>query len=368
MMMTNDLGLYIHVPFCASKCPYCDFYSEVSRAGKEDYVKAVTDEIHTLRRSREFVSGDICSRALASVYFGGGTPSVLGHEKISRILTQIRKKWALTEDAEITVECNPSLSDPRVFFEGLKEAGVNRISLGMQSAVDGERRALGRRAGGAEVKECVAAAKNAGIDDISLDLMLGIPQQTPESLKYSLDFALQLPVTHLSVYLLKLEEGTLFYKRQASLSLPGEDETADLYLFTCAYLRKKGMRHYEVSNFCFDDKIGRHNMRYWEQKEYLGIGPAAHSYINGRRFFSERSLPAFLAGVPAVFDGPGGDREEKIMLALRTDRGAALSDLENQSEIIPALQNAGYAQIHDGRLTLTDRGFLLSNSVISALL
>lgn len=366
--MTNNLGLYIHVPFCASKCPYCDFYSERRKDGEADYVNAVIDEINTLRRSGDFVSDEIYSRVPSSVYFGGGTPSLLGQENIARILTAIRKKWTLSGDAEITVECNPSLSDPGVFFEGIKKAGVNRVSIGMQSAVDGERRALGRRAGAEDVKRSVLTAKNAGIENISLDIMLGIPKQTPESLQYSLDFALRLGITHLSVYILKLEEGTVFYKRQNALDLPDEDAVADLYLFTCKYLRDNGMRHYEVSNFCFDDKIGRHNMRYWEQKEYLGIGPAAHSFVNGKRFFCERSLDAFLAGAPALFDGPGGDRDEKIMLALRTDHGADVSEMKNKSKIMQELRNAGYVRIRDGRLTLTDTGFLLSNSVIAALL
>jgi len=180
---------------------------------------------------------------------------------------------------------------------------------------------------------------------------------------------LSLPVTHLSVYILKLEEGTVFYKRQDKLGLPDEDASADMYLFTCAYLKENGMRHYEISNFCFGGNTGKHNLSYWKCKEYLGVGPAAHSFINGSRFYSERDLSGFISGEPCVYDGAGGNEAEKLMLALRTDEGAALNNIgASVYEKIGELQNYGLLTFENNRIILTDRGFLLSNYVISELL
>ena len=365
----EPFGIYIHVPFCLSKCPYCDFYSERDQKLVPNYVEAVKTELRTLERCKGFVSPDIYEREVTSIYFGGGTPSLLAPSHIGSVIKCVKESFPVSTDAEITLECNPSVKEKDAFFLGIRQAGVNRVSLGLQSAVLSERRALGRLGSPEDAKNAVLAAKSAGIDDISLDIMLGIPGQTEETLKESLDFALSLPVTHLSVYILKLEEGTLFYKRRETLSLPDDDQTADMYLFMCSYLKEKGMRHYEISNFCFGDNIGRHNMSYWRCSEYLGVGPAAHSFVNSKRIYSERDLRGFLNGQKCVYDGPGGTEEERLMLALRTDEGAAAPDTNAAFKKRAAEFAAmGLVNCKNGRAVLTEKGFLLSNYVISELL
>ena len=234
----NSTGIYIHIPFCASKCPYCDFYSLNDTSLSESYVKALINDIKTFKGIEEFTGKKEEKPKASTVYFGGGTPSLLGEEKISEILCAVKESFFLSEDAEITLECNPSTPDTEKLFAGVKKAGVNRISLGMQSAVNEERKLLGRKADSERVKFCVEKARETGFDNISLDVMLGIPKQTKESLKYTLDFALSLGVPHISAYILKLEEGTFFYKNQNRLNLPDEDLTADMYIYMCDYLEK----------------------------------------------------------------------------------------------------------------------------------
>lgn len=376
-MKNNPLGIYVHVPFCRSKCPYCDFYSQCDMTAADDYVNAVTNDIKTLNSMREFVGKEAFSREVDTVYFGGGTPSALGAENILRMLSAVKESFPVASDAEITVECNPSTPDIEDFFAQCAKAGVNRISLGMQSAVDSERKALGRRADRERIVYCVRKAREAGIEDISVDLMLGVPGQTEKSLAESLEFILSLGVPHVSAYLLKLEEGTYFYKNRDKLDLPDDDAAADLYLFMCDRLEKAGMRHYEISNFCFGDRIGRHNIRYWRDEEYLGFGPAAHSFYNGKRFFCERDLDGYIHGGKAVFDTSGGDAEERFMLALRTDEGLSLPAWQAEYGIEPGekfnkerelLCSGGLMTLENGVIRLTDAGMLLSNSVISSLL
>ena len=373
----TPFGLYVHVPFCAAKCPYCDFYSgrDVSRIPA--YVDAVVAELCGPVRAKAFADGRIFERPLASVYFGGGTPSLLSAAQVKMILDTVRARYALTGDAEVTLELNPTLNEPEAYFAALASAGVNRVSIGMQSAVAQERRALGRRGTPEDVRRAVTAAQSAGVTNVSVDLMLGIPGQTQDTLRQSLDFALGLGITHLSVYLLKIEPGTVFEKRRDRLDLPDEDAAADLYLYLCAYLRERGMRHYEVSNFCFGSAVGRHNLSYWLCGEYLGVGPAAHSFLNGRRFYYARDLDAFLAGAPPADDGAGGDADEVLLLALRTDLGLDLPAFCRRFglQITPALtdqleqyRTLGMLEYTDGCISLTDRGFLLSNAVISGLL
>lgn len=369
-------GIYIHVPFCASKCPYCDFYSVADMGRIAAYLDAVTDELRTLRRVDPLADG-LKERDISTVYFGGGTPSYVGAENLSRLLLAVKDNFTVAPGAEITAECNPSSSLAPGFFETLAAAGFNRVSLGMQSAVDAERKKLGRRATAADVETAVKACQSAGITDISLDIMLGVPEQTESSLLSSLDFALSLGVTHLSAYLLSIEEGTFFDKKRDALNLPEEDAVCDMYLSLCEYLKNNGFRHYEISNFCLPGHEARHNTAYWRDEEYLGVGPAAHSYLNGRRFYFPRDLDAFIKGASPVDDGPGGGWEESLMLALRLDTGISLRDIQEKygvapSPSLPAIlqqyQSAGLLTFDGDRIALTDKGFLVSNSLIGELI
>lgn len=374
----NPLGLYLHVPFCASRCPYCDFYSHCPPAQIPAYVQALCDEINSLRRTAGAVDvAGVEERAVPSVYFGGGTPSLLTGEQVAAILQTVREKFSVSPDAEITLEVNPSLPEPERYFAEIAAAGVNRVSLGLQSAVDEERKKLGRRAGRAEIERCLAAARAAGIDDLSLDVMLGVPGQTEETLTETLEFVRQSGAPHVSAYLLKIEPGTVFDKRKDSLSLPDEDAAADMYLQTCRYLKEHGFRHYEISNFCKNGRVGRHNLSYWQDREYLGFGPGAHGFLGGARYRQPPDLAGFLAGDPCETTDTGGDAEEAFLLAMRLDTGVSPEAFAEKYGAVfsPAFyektkffEKKGLLTERNGGLALTDEGMLLSNAVIGELL
>ena len=362
-------GIYIHIPFCKRKCPYCDFYSfKANESQKDSYLKAV---LLCLKKWNDKVKDEI-----DTVYFGGGTPSVFGSDRISEVLSFIKMNYNLTEDAEITVECNPS-SVSEKFFNEIKDAGVNRISMGMQSAVDNERLALGRLSDAVQVKNAVTMAKKAGINNISLDIMLGVPLQTMKSLDESIDFLLSLDISHISAYMLKVEEGTPFDKMGESLVLPDEDTVTQMYLHTSKRLSSAGYNHYEISNFAKDNMQSRHNTRYWKGQDYIGIGPSAHSYFSGERFYYDRDFDSFILGKAPVYDGVGGDRDEYIMLRLRLSEGLNFAEYQEMFgekisddaiEKMKKYEKAGLLVIDDLGIRLTPEGFLLSNMIIGEML
>lgn len=350
-MIPDSKGLYIHIPFCRRKCLYCDFYSVVPEDGAaQRYREAVVRNIRHYGGSFD------------TVYFGGGTPILLADE-----LGEMLRAADISEDAEITAECNPCEMDMRT-LSTLREAGINRISVGVQSFRDAELSALGRRHDAETAVRAIENAAAAGFRDISLDLMLGIPQQTAQSLDETLRIAAGLPVTHISAYMLKIEESTPF--GQNTPLLPDEDETADMYLQTVQRLSQSGLSQYEISNFARDGCSCRHNLKYWRREEYLGIGPAAHSFIDGRRYAVARDLNGFLSSAvqaELVTDGCPDEYEERVMLGLRLSEGIPeelWKPLESGLQRVPK----NYYRIEDGRLSLTAEGFLLSNEIISLLL
>lgn len=363
-------GVYIHIPFCKSKCPYCDFYSyrckdEEMRA----YVDALIDEISTLSRASEFIEKPFRADTL---YLGGGTPSVLCGEALYRIITTAKEKFNISDNCEITVECNPN-SDIEAILPYLLNAGVNRISLGLQSAVDKERKALGRLSDKKRITQVIELLKANGINNISLDVMLGIPYQTKESLAETLSFVIESDVPHISAYMLKIEEGTHFYKCYDEYDFPDDERVIELYNQCADTLEKAGLIHYEISNFAKEGYESRHNSKYWKLENYLGIGPGAHSYIDGKRFYFESDTQAFIDGAKAVFDDLGGNAEEYIMLKLRLKKGLLLSELEKLygekaslkiKEKAPFLKEQGLIDFDGERICLTRKGYLLSNSVI----
>ena len=363
----KNIGLYLHIPFCKSKCPYCDFYSFSGKdTEKEEYTKALKDRI--LRISNLQCKGD-------TLYIGGGTPSVLGAENL-RILVDTCKKDFLTDDAEITVECNPhGLNED--FFKTLYSCGVNRISMGLQSAVDSERRILGRLSDRNQVENAVKMAQKVGFSNITLDVMLGIPNQTEKSLNETLDFCISLGVPHISAYMLKLEENTHFYKNQDKYNFPDDDLTADLYLQMCETLHSNGIMQYEISNFSKNGFESRHNLKYWHCEEYLGLGPSAHSFLNGKRFYFDRDFKAFMNGNSPIDDGVGGDFTEYAMLNLRLVEGLNENKVfERFGHNIPKEMyeksqifiDNGYMLKNENGLALTRNGFLMSNSILAEIL
>jgi oxygen-independent coproporphyrinogen-3 oxidase len=362
----SGAGCYIHIPFCAGKCPYCDFYSLPRPA--EALLDRYTAE--TVRR--------LAAQAgpWRSLYLGGGTPSLLGAKRLGEILRAAEGK--LLPGAEVTVECNPSSTDEALCY-ALAEAGCNRISLGLQSAVPEERRRLGRGSGLDRTAAATEGIRRAGIGNFSLDVMLGIPGQTEASLRATLSFCLTQGARHLSCYLLTAEEGTPFARLASAgaLSLPDEDAQRALYLCACAFLEERGCPQYEISNFAQPGYESRHNLGYWDAAPYAAVGPAAHGFLHGRRFHYPRDLAAFLAGEPPEDDGPGGDFPEYAMLRLRLTEGlredlartrfghGIPSPLRRAAEPLAAL---GLLRLNSEGVRLTREGFLLSNAVLGRLL
>ena len=362
------VGLYIHVPFCVSKCPYCDFYSMSSDAETMDrYTEAV------LRQLRRY-EGKFCADTL---YFGGGTPSLLGGARLAAILREATRLFGL-QNAEITMEANPA-DDLAETFAAFAAAGGNRVSLGLQAADDAALRALGRRHTVAQVAAATEAARAAGIDNLSLDLMLGLESQTPAQVRHSVAACADLGATHVSAYLLKIEENTPFAKRD--LALPDEEATAELYETACDALEACGFAQYEISNFAQDGRQSRHNLKYWNCDPTVGIGPAAHSFYGGRRLSMPRDLAAFLRGTqptPEPADDAIGDNTltEYAMLRLRLTEG--LTEAGCQARFGAGIPDEWRARAmrlprtevvcDDAGLRLTRAGFLLSNALLAAIL
>lgn len=362
-------GLYIHVPFCLSKCPYCDFYS--LPLPNEDVLTAYTDEVCRRLTALPDLTAD-------TLYFGGGTPSLIGGERLTRIIRAASPR--LTRDAEITLEANPAdkLYDTLAAFAA---AGGNRLSLGMQAANDDALCALGRRHTTASLQNAARDAQRAGLDNLSLDIMLATPSQRPADVQEAVRTCGELGASHASAYLLKLEPGTPFAACADTLSLPDEDETASLYLLACEELERAGFVQYEISNFAKNGRVSRHNLKYWNGEPYIGIGPAAHSFYNGKRWYFERSLAAFLSGADPLPEAPDAaitddSAEEYAMLRLRLTQGLrAEAFTQRFGTPLPAawLQNAkrlpaSLVQTNADGITLTREGFLLSNTLIAKIL
>lgn len=368
----KQIGLYLHIPFCKSKCPYCDFYSFSGKdTEKDEYTIALQKKILS---SVSTLQNDNSCKA-NTLYIGGGTPSVLGSKNLE-ILVNACNSGFLTDGAEITVECNPHGLD-EAFFKVLYNCGVNRISLGLQSAVDSERRILGRLSDRNQVENAVKMAQKVGFSNITLDVMLGVPKQTEKSLNETLDFCISLGVPHISAYMLKLEENTHFYKMKHKYNLPDDDLTADLYLQMCEKLEENGIMQYEISNFSKKGYESRHNLKYWHCEEYLGLGPSAHSFLDGKRFYFDRDFNAFMNGDSPIDDGVGGDFTEYAMLGLRLVEGLngdkvferfghkIPKELYDKSKIFI---NNGYMAKTENGIALTRKGFLMSNAILSEIL
>lgn len=370
MKNNAPFGLYVHVPFCASKCRYCDFYSFAGKESQmDDYVRAVA------RCGAEFAP-QFAGRTADTVYFGGGTPSLIGGARLERMLCALHSQFSIAPDAEITVECNPD-SMTQDLLHVLRRAGVNRLSVGVQSAQDDELRLLGRRHTFAQAQDAIRRAQDAGFDNISLDLMYGLPGQTQARFMQSVEAVLDLQPAHLSCYSLKLEPGTPM--GQENPVLPDDDAQADLYLALCGRLRRAGFDHYEISNWARPGRASRHNSRYWTLSDYLGLGPGAHSYLAGRRFFYPASLAAFCGDAQPVQEDavPGfAPHGEYLMLRLRTADGVDTADFARRfgrsfapyAAHLRALEKPGLAARTPFGWRLTEAGFLVSNLIINDVL
>lgn len=359
----KNLGIYIHIPFCEKKCNYCDFYSAFYN---EDMLKAY---LYALKSEIEKWGGKT-NRPIDTVYIGGGTPSLLG-EHIIYLAKIIKSNFNLTDDCEFTVEVNPnSASD---FLHYAKAAGVNRLSIGVQSGNGEMLKTLGRTHTAVEAASTVANAKKLGFNNISVDLMIALPSSNLTTLKKDVEFILSLDVPHISAYMLKIEPNTVFYKKYDTLNLPDDDQTAEHYLLMCEILKQNGYTHYEISNFAKGNYTSRHNMKYWTDCDYLGIGAAAHSYLDGKRFYYQNNLKKFIENPVICQEGSGGDNSERLMLGLRLNSGVNLADIygdipEKIKNKISRFEKSGYINSNLPYISLTDKGMLVSNGIIAELL
>lgn len=361
--MLEPVGLYVHIPFCQKKCPYCDFYSISPVAGvQEEYTAAL------LRELVRYLP--LC---FDTVYFGGGTPLLLGTRCLEKLMADLGPY--LSPGFEATIEVNPA-STTSDDLRALRGMGFTRLSVGVQSGNDTELFFLGRAHTAAQARETILAAASAGFSHISADLMIALEGQTEASLLSSIRFLRDLPIDHVSSYLLKVEPGTPFYQNRAYLSLPDEDESADLYLASVAALEEAGFKQYEISNFAKPGGQCLHNLKYWQCAPYLGLGPAAHSYLGGERFSYPRDLSGFLCSPQRVPQCPGGDFDETFLLAMRLVPGADIGELASRFSFDPApllkkaetFVRSGFLTWEKCRLTFTPKGFLVSNTILAELM
>jgi len=375
----TPLGIYVHIPFCRSKCHYCDFYS-VAGAGeqlKEGYMYALVDHI---KEAGQRAPGYIVD----TVYFGGGTPTIFGAEGMAAVLTAIRKSFDVSADAEITFEANPDSVDKKL-LKRLRSEGFNRVSLGIQCDNNAILEKIGRPHTYEDAVEAVRLIRKVGFRNLSVDLMYGLPDQSLTDWMKTLKHVLKLRPEHISCYGLKLEEGTPMHQFQDQYTLADDDTQADMYLAAVQILQQAGYRQYEISNFCKKGHVSRHNLKYWTGGEYLGFGPDASSDFAGRRFTAVRDLHSYCEG---ILTGGQVLREveeiarreragEYLMMRLRLSSGLDPEEYEKRFLMSFApLENAmiryrekGLAtKTYDGRWHLTPEGYLLSNDIISDLL
>ncbi len=399
--MRKPLGLYIHIPFCHAKCAYCDFYSKSGM--NEDmmarYVDAVLLQMEDYSpASRGYI--------VDSVFIGGGTPTVLPVKCMSDLIDGIHRNFSVKKGAEFTIEANPATVSTASLSK-YKKLGVNRLSIGLQSANEDELSALSRIHSLDDFEASYKAARSVGFENINIDLMYGIPLQTAESFSHSLDYVTSFSPEHLSVYGLKIEEGTPFARVKNTLMLPDEDTEADMYLDCIRHLEVKGYRHYEISNFARPGYECTHNLKYWNCLEYLGLGCAAHSYFSGARFSMKRDLELYIAameadipssgmlGLDGVTPGSAGriisatpvdemyriDENQRvgeyIMLRLRLADGISSSEFERRFGLnfdalygrrLKLYIDNGFMTYDGDRYAFTPKGMYVSNYILSAIL
>jgi oxygen-independent coproporphyrinogen-3 oxidase len=385
-------GVYISVPFCRTKCSYCNFASDVfSRTAFERYVDRVCADIGNARQSAAEMGGEI-EREVDSIYLGGGTPTVLEAGQLERIFAAVQAEFEVRPDAEVTVECAPGTLTPAV-IASLLRCGVNRVSLGVQSFVDAEAAAVGRLHKRATVIEDIARLRAAGIGNINIDLIAGLPHQTAESWQVSVAETMATGVPHVSVYMLEVDEDSRLGReliaggtRYHAHFVPDEDAVVDFYLAACEKLEAAGVIQYEISNFARTGFESRHNLKYWTRQPYLGFGVDAHSMLLSRspdaeavRFATSDALEPYVAGAPLqrTIVSRRTALEESFFLGLRLNRGVDLRELSarfgdhaigNFRDAIAELVGDGLIQRTNDWVRLTSKGRLLSNEVFQRFL
>ncbi|MBQ9132183.1 MAG: radical SAM family heme chaperone HemW [Clostridia bacterium] len=371
----NTLGLYLHIPFCRSKCLYCDFCSfpRPDEGTVEAYVEALCRDLKRRAAACE-------DYAVDTVYFGGGTPTLLSAAQLERLMEAVTGAYRLADGAEITAECNPATGS-RELFTRMRLAGFNRLSIGLQSAHGEELRALGRLHRFDDLRQTVEDARVAGIDNLSADVMFGIPGQTVGSYLATLEAVCGLGVRHLSAYGLTVEEGTPFGNMGDRLVLPDEEETRRMYFEGLAYLESHGWKQYEISNFAVPGYESRHNLKYWNCDPYLGFGPAAYSDFCGKRFGNSRDVAAYIEGkdITEACDEPSDVERmnEYVMLRMRLGEGISARAFEARfggdfqalfGKRLEAYLPGGLVRRRGDGYGFSPRGMYVSNSILSEIL
>ena len=360
-------GLYIHIPFCVKKCEYCDF---LSFSGCEGYFDKY---ISSLLREMEKHQGTECD----TVFIGGGTPSVLSYKQIERVCDGVKHNFKLSPNLEWTMEINPgTITEKKI--QAMKNGGINRVSVGVQSFNDNELEAVGRIHRSKSAYDTVVSLHNEGFSNISIDLMESLPYQTAHSFKHSLEVAMSLPISHISVYSLIIEDGTPIKEKYDNgiYALPDEDSDRDLYKYTGEYLKQNGFSRYEISNYAKAGFESKHNLKYWNCDEYIGIGLGAHSYIDGVRSYNTSVLDEYISGITTVDENiltKNDKMGEFMMLGLRKAEGVDKNEFYRRFDVYP--DEIWKSQLdkfialklmkeENGGYSLTQRGIDISNSIM----
>ena len=374
-MVTDPIGLYVHIPYCVRKCNYCDFCSlpvGSDNSVPDEYVDRLIREIRTYKAENKVL--------LSTVYIGGGTPSLLTEGQLEMIFAAISDSFDISDEAEITMEVNPGT----LTFEkavAIKNVGVNRVSIGLQSIHENELKKLGRIHNCQEFLASYKLIRDVGIRNVNIDLMYGIPYQTSDSFASTLNEIGALAPEHISAYGLIVEEGTPFGNEGNSLPLPTTDEECDMYDICRSVLSSFGYNHYEISNYALPGYESRHNLLYWHMNEYIGVGVAAHSYYGGKRYSNTADVNEYITSPSTkhiVIEETDDDlKYEYAMLGLRLKEGVSLSEYsakfgvsftEGKEDIIARLSREGLLRLTDDRISLTERGFYLSNAILVEIL
>lgn len=372
-------ALYIHIPFCDHKCIYCDFYSIITNDNIQNFLSSLKTEI-------EFYSQQYSSeREIISVFFGGGTPSLMTPDYIAVIIDSIRKNFSLRNDAEITLETNPGTVSKQKLID-FRKSGINRISIGIQSFDEDDLKFLTRIHNKQTAINTVYNAVDAGFENINIDLIFNLPGQTKEKWKLNLEQAVSLPIKHISAYSLILERGTILNKMvlDGEVKIQDEDYDAELYELTINFLSNNGFYQYEVSNFAKAGYECAHNKAYWEYKDYIGFGPSAHSFVNGKRWWNYSSLKRYISEVNQKqnammnYEILNKDqmRDEYIMLALRS-KGLNLKEyinlfgsewLDKHAKEFELLKERNLIEVNHNKIKLTSKGYAICDEILSKIL
>lgn len=374
-MNKKELGIYVHIPFCKQKCYYCDFISFANKeCEQEAYIKALKKEIDIY---------DFKNYNVTTIYFGGGTPSYLDSKYIVEIMKKLKSKLNNLEDIEITIEVNPGTVTKQKLMD-YKKIGINRISIGLQTTNNKLLKQIGRIHTYEEFLKTYELAKEVGFTNINVDLMLGLPNQTIEDLKESLETVIKLDASHISVYSLIVEEGTTISKLldDEKLKLPDEELERQMYWYVKNTLELNGYKHYEISNFAKENKESRHNMNCWNQEEYIGFGVAAHSYLNNVRYSNTANLKSYIQNIEKAYFEKNKNIEEVqdikmsqnefMMLGLRKIDGVDISKFKEKyvqnpiflyKDKLNKLVNEGLIEVTLNNIRLTNKGLDLANLV-----